>query len=277
MRNPGRKLLIWLAIAVLGWVAIAASFDASRRLDEDWTVAVLGVTGVILFPVGLVYMAWALALLRGQTKLRHGHRLLARWHVEAEEWQQFIAFDRIRAGSGSGLANDYRPEKQDHTRGVEVLIGETGLAIGDLYQVLRRGGLPALHGCYWLPAPADPQCLEFHVVYPRRAGPGTRLCVRVPIAASAHGAARQVFDHFEPMLRPRESIALRNPHRTMAVASTIAVAGGVASIWGFSTGNAANGAGIVALTTGVICVIVAVTAGAIAVVTLISSRRRAQR
>ena len=132
MRNPGRKLLIWLALAARGWAAIAQSFAASRRLDEDWLVVALGISGAILIPFGMVYAVWALALLLGRSKLRRGHGLLGRWHLSDEEWPRFTRFDPIRAASGEGLANDFQPARQDSSRGIDVLIGETGVAIGGI-------------------------------------------------------------------------------------------------------------------------------------------------
>jgi hypothetical protein len=276
MRNPGRSLLTWLAVAILGSLAIYASFGSSRAIGEDWIVAALGVAGVIMVPLGVVYTMWALALLRGRSKLRGGHRLLARWHVSPEEWRRFIAFDRIRAASAPGLANDFRAARIDADRGVELLVGETGIAIGDYYQALRRGGLPGLHAFYWLPDPADPQCLEFHVVYPRRFGPGTRLCVRAPVAGSAHEAARRVQHHFDGLLRPMEPLALRNPALTIRISMTVALVFGLGAAWGILNGRA-SGDGIMALMTGVISAIIAVTALAFAATTMIMTRRKAGR
>lgn len=271
MRNPGRKLVIWLVLAALGWAAIAQSFAASRRLDEDWLVVALGIAGAVLIPFGTVYAVWALALLLGRSKLRRGHGELGRWHLSDEEWRRFTRFDPIRAASGEGLANDFHPVRQDSSRGIDVIIGETGVAIGDYYQALRRGGLPGLRALYWLPEPADPQCLEFHVIYPRRHGGGTPVCVRVPIASSAHGEARLAFDHFAPLLAPREPLALRNPARTIRIMLVIVLVSALGAAWGWA--GAAGDGSIAMLLVGVVSAIVGVTAMTVAVATWIMSRR----
>lgn len=272
MRNPERKMLIWLALAALGWAAIAQSFAGSRRLDEDWAVAALGIGGAILIPFGTVYAVWALMLWRGRSRLRGGHRLLGRWHLSEDEWRRFTRFDPIRATSGEGLANDFNPARQDSSRGIDVLIGETGVAIGDYYQVLRRGGIPGLRALYWLPEPADPQCLEFHVIYPRRHGGGAPVCVRVPIASSAHGEARLAFDHFAPLLAPREALALRNPARTIRIALVVVVVSALGAAWGIARGGGNDSSSIATLIAGVISAIVGLTALAIAIATWMVSR-----
>jgi hypothetical protein len=268
-------VLVWLALAALGWIAIAQSFAASRRADDDWLIVVLGVAGAILIPFGTVYSVWALLLWRGRSKLRSGDRLLGRWHLTEDEWRRFTRFDPIRAGSGDGLANDFNPARQDSSHGVDVVVGETGVAVGDYYQVLRRGGLPGLRAIYWLPEPADPQCLEFHVVYPRRHGGGTPICVRVPIASSAHGEARQAFDHFSPLLAPGEPLALRNPGRTIRIALAVVGIAAAGAAWGIAQGvGGSDGASVAALVGGVIAAIVALTALAVAIATGIMSRTK---
>lgn len=69
--------------------------------------------------------------------------------------------------------------------------------IDDSYHGLR--GL--LCGVNWLNAPADPECLELTVDYPRgRYGGTLRLTLRVPVPASARSAGIHAFEHYRALV-----------------------------------------------------------------------------
>jgi len=239
MRNPGTRALIWLALLAGGIFLLVLTFAADRRLDQSWTTYAMAIAGIMLIPFALVYSIWSLLLVLGRSRLSSGHRQLAEWHVSPDEWRRFCEFDRIRAGSGPGLGNDFNPNRQEASGGIDVRIGEKGLLVGDFYQVLRRGGLPGLRAVYWLPAPADPECLEFHILYPRKSGGGVPLCLRVPIARVAREDASRVYDHFEPLLRPRVPLVRRKPGLIISVSLAIALALCAPTAWAWS--RAANG------------------------------------
>lgn len=272
MRNSGRNLLMWLALAAIGCFALVQSLKLGQLADASWPIFLLGIAGAIIVPIASVLALWSLALLAGHSKLRRGQRLLARWHVSDAEWRRFLKFEALRSASHDGLGNDVDPAKEDSSRGIDVLFGETGVAVGKYYQVLRRGGIPGLHALYWLPEPADPQCLEFHVIYPRRYGVGTRLCVRVPIAGSAHGEARRVYDHFSPFLVPRPALALRNPGRTFRIATAIIIVSILSTAWALSAG-AGSGDSIAMLAALIVSPIVGLAALVIALATWMMTRR----
>ena len=274
MRNPGQKALLWLLVMAAGIVLLSQTFSPDRITNQGWPTYAMIFAGIMMTMFGLVYALWALILLVGRARLLAGHRRLGQWHVSADEWRRFVAFDAIRAGSAPNLANDFKPSRQNWDNGIDVIVGETSILVGDFYQPLRRGGLPGLLAIYWLPEPADPQCLEFHVFYPRRSGPGRRLCVRAPIARSAIEEARRVYDHFEPLLRPKPSIALRNPPLTIAICLALALVFAGIAAWGFS--RAGNGIqDDAAMFAAIIGTIIAPAALILALVTFLLSRRRA--
>jgi hypothetical protein len=223
MRDPARKALYWL-IALLAGIALIR-FGALRqeRIGEHMTALVPLALGFTLAPFGFVFLIQSLLATRGRARLLAGHRAIARWHVYPADWERFRELDARRAGEHHSLVNDLRIRKVTPRDGVEVIVGETSLLVDHSYHVLRPGGLPALSEVRWLDGP--PACLEFALVYPRgRYGGSLPLTLRVPVPASALGAAQLVFDHFEPRLRRRPALALRNPPRTYRVCAVMIAA-----------------------------------------------------
>jgi hypothetical protein len=109
-------------------------------------------------------------------------------------------------------------------------VGEKSALVDGSYHSLRPGGLPELRAVSWLEGP--PTCLEFALRYPRgRYGGTVPMTLRIPVAASARGAALRVFAHFERVTRRSPGLALRNPPRTYRICAALvagaAVTGGV--------------------------------------------------
>ena len=277
LRNPARKILLYLALVGAGILLIylgGARWDGSA---ESWFGFLLMLAGLLSVAFGAVYLVMALVYARGRAKLLAGRGLIARWHVAAGEWERFVTIDRLRRETDAGFANDFNAAKQASDRGVDVVVGRTGVAVGDYYQTLRRGGLPGLVALYWLPPPADPQCLEFHARYPRgRYGGSVPICIRFPIARGAEADARRVYDHFEPLLRPREAIALRNPALTIRIALAVALAGAIAAGLGFASAGSGGEVNVTATIAAVIGGILVLPALAVALATFVLSRRRSR-
>ena len=275
LRNPARKILLYLALlgAGIGLIYLgAARWDGS---GESWFGFVLMLAGLLSVAFGAVYQVMALLYARGRAKLLAGRGRIARWHVPAGQWERFVTIDRLRRETDSAFANDFNAGKQASGRGVDIHVGRTGVAIGDYYQTLRRGGLPGLVALYWLPPPADPQCLEFHARYPRgRSGGSVPVCIRVPIARGAEADARRVYDHFEPLLRPREAIALRNPALTVRIALAVALAGAVAAAWGVANLRSGGELNVTATIAALVGGILVLPALVMALATFLLSRRR---
>jgi hypothetical protein len=242
MRNPARKALYCLAALLAGVALIRFGALRMERSGEDMTAAAALAAGFTLAPFGLVFLIQALFAMRGRALLLAGHRMIARWHVYPAEWEQFRALDGRRAAVHGSLVNDLWIRRASPSDGVEVIVGETSLIVDGSYHVLRPGGLPELRQVGWLEGP--PTCLEFGLLYPRGRYGGTMpMTLRVPVPPGARGAAQRVVDHFEPLLRRRPPLALRNPRRTYRVCAIAFAAAAVMGAAGYALARArADGA-----------------------------------
>lgn len=240
MRNPGRKALYCLAALLVGAALIWFGALRHQRIGEDWISIVPVFVGFALAPFGFVFLIQALFAMRGRARLMAGHRVIARWHVYPAEWEQFRKLDGRRAADHFSLGNDLWIRKRTPTDGVQVIVGETSLLIDHSYHVLRPGGLPELREVRWLDGP--PTCLEFALLYPRgRYGGTLPMTLRVPVPPSARADARRVFAYFEPRLRRKPGLALRNPRRTYWVCAILLAAAAVAGPMGYALASSANG------------------------------------
>lgn len=212
MRNPRRKVGYGLALALVGGgAALAATFSA------DWIGAVPSAVitsfGGICAIFGLFGVLMTAFAAIGHARLMSGRGVIERWHVTPDEWDRFRAFDAIRAAQGPTLLNELKIQKCTPKDGVDVIVGRTQLIVDGSYHTLRFRGLPELRGVGWLNAPADPECLEFALLYPGgRYGGARLLSLRVPVPPSAREAGVRVYHHFHssiPKLRP--GLAYRRP------------------------------------------------------------------
>ena len=267
MRNPSRKIVIYLLLVLLGIALANYGISAEKRIGEAWTSTGFTVAGVTIVPFALLLLIRALFNTRGRAKLLAGQDVLARWHLSADEWERFKAFDRARDGEDRRLVNDLRSDDARQHGGVDVIVGKKSALIGDSYHVLRKGGIPGLTAIYWLPAPVDPECLEFGIVYPRhRTGP-LYLAFRFPFPVAARTDARRVYDHFEPLLRPKPALAFRDSKLTIKIALMVALAAGAAAAWGFWRAKTGHSDEVAALVAAVVGSIVAPAALLVALLT----------
>lgn len=212
MRSPRRTVGYSLAVALLGGAAaLAAAFSADWIGDVP--SAVITSFGGICAIFGLFGVLMSVFAAIGHARLMSGRGVIARWHVTPDEWDRFRAFDAIRAAQGPTLLNELRIREHTPKEGVDVIVGRTQLIVDGSYHTLRFRGLPELRAVGWLNAPADPECLEFALLYPGGRYGGAKLfSLRVPVAPSAREAGVRVYHHFRsslPKLRP--GLAYRRP------------------------------------------------------------------
>ncbi len=212
MRNPRRKVGYSLAVAVLGGgAALAAAFSADWI--GDGPSAVITSFGGICAIFGLFGVLMTVFAAIGHARLMSGRGVIERWHITPDEWDRFRAFDAIRAAQAPTLVNELKIQKSTPKQGVDVIVGRTQLIVDGSYHTLRFRGLPELRAVGWLNAPADPECLEFALLYPGgRYGGARMLSLRVPVAPAAREAGVRVYHHFKssiPELRP--GLAYRRP------------------------------------------------------------------
>ncbi len=212
MRNPRRKVGQWLALGLVGGgVALAAALSADW-IGELPSILIASIGGACAM-FGLVGGLMSVFAAIGHARLVSGRGVIARWHVAPGEWDRFRAFDAIRAAQDPTLVNELRIRTCTPKEGVDVIVGRTQLIVDGSYHTLRFRGLPELRAVGWLNAPADPECLEFALLYPGgRYGGAKRLSLRVPVPPSAREAGVRVFYHFQsavPQFRP--GLAYRRP------------------------------------------------------------------
>ena len=166
MRNPLSKTVICLGLTITGVVSV---LFCSSRYEQLGNVAstIFGVLGISLAIIPVMIAIWSSMAAVGYARLCAGKGLIARWHITAEQWDRFRAFDAIRAAQDLALRNDLHIRRLTPPAGVDVLVGRRLLIVDGSYHSLRRLGNPSLRHVYWLPAPADPECLEFAVEYAR--------------------------------------------------------------------------------------------------------------
>jgi hypothetical protein len=237
MRNAARKALYCLLAVLAGTGLIGLGAAREARIGEDWSAIVPVFAGLTVAPFAFLLLIQALFAVRGQARLRAGHREIARWHVHPGEWEQFRKLDARRAAEDPSLVNDLSIRKAIPSRGVEVIAGETSLLVDGSYHGLRPGGLPELRDVSWLEGP--PTCLEFSLLYPRgRYGGTLPLTLRVPVPPGALGAAQRVVDHYAPRVRRKPGLALRNPRRTYRVCAVLFVAAAAMATAGYAVARA---------------------------------------
>lgn len=248
MRNPARKIWLWLGVMLVGIVMCVSAVEMFDQSGGDWRWGAAGIIGLTLAPIGLVQMIFALLHARGMANLRAGANVLARWSMTPDEWEKFRTFDRIRAGSGPNLGNDLTYDKSRPSQPVEIIVGRKSALIGDSYHVLHKWGIPGMYAIYWLPAPADPECLEFHISYPRSRAAPLLMTLRFPVPVRYRNEGVKVLEHFEALM-PKQGIALRRPAATIRVCLAIAAAGAGAFAWSLWRQTHGGGQEIVPLLT----------------------------
>ena len=240
MRNPGRKIWLFLALMLSGVGLCALAIQQVDRSPINLRVAVVGAIGLTLALIGLTQMMFALLHTRGRAKLLAGENVLTRWAVTPDEWEKFRVFDRIRAATPGTFGNDLSYDDEPPSQSVEIIVGRKSALIGDSYHVIRRGGIPITYALYWLPAPADPECLEFHIFYLRHRALSVRKTLRFPVPLRFRAEGIKVFEHFAPLMPRGPGIAVRRPALTIGVA--LAVAAVSASLFAWGAARIADGA-----------------------------------
>ncbi|HEX8214463.1 MAG TPA: hypothetical protein VF582_03210 [Allosphingosinicella sp.] len=235
MRNPARKALYCLLALAAGVALVRLGVTHELRVGEHWTSIVPLLIGFAVAPFALFMLIQALFAARGQALLLTGHKVIANWHVHPAEWEQFRKLDACRSAEHVSFANELWIRGAAPAEGVGVIVGEKSLLVDGSYHVLRPGGLPDLREVRWLAGP--PTCLEFAIQYPRRSGGPHPLTVRIPVPAAARGLGQRIIDHFEPRLRRKPPLALRNSQHTYRVCAVLLAAAIAAGAAGYVLGS----------------------------------------
>jgi hypothetical protein len=231
MNNQPRLAAYSVALGMISVAGVIARPHLSARFGDvgDVAGAFMGGVAILSFIVfGMALLSWL-----GSVRLRRGKGVIACWRVSAAEWDRFRAFDAQRSAEHPALINELIPRPVTPPEGVDVLFGKRQAMVDGSYHSLS--GIPHVAAVSWLSAPADPECLEFSLVYPAgRFGGIRRFSLRVPVPAVAREDGMRVFWRYRVEApQPRSGLVFRRPRAVfgtcIAVALTAAAIGGAAA------------------------------------------------
>ena len=198
MAAPRRWRNIAAALAAAGLAAAVVGV-----VTPPAVLSVDGKIGAVVFGLlaALMCGVWASvkhAEVRTRDKLARGEDVIARWRVDADTWQRFVALEtKLRARPDAPTPEFRIPETSD-PRDRDVVVGRGAVQVGDeLYDTPERG-TPEIVWAHLnderLKLAFVELCLLFH---PTQVGqsPEYRL-LRFPIADGSLAAARTAVAHF---------------------------------------------------------------------------------
>ncbi len=165
----------------------------------------VGVRFVVIFfgALGMAFGFW-LALfghqdVRAKQALARGEDIIARWRVEPEDWQRFVASDPQWSSHANGRLNEFSPSEAAKPNGVEVIVGKAAVQIDESIHRLPLRSIPEitearLHD-------GTPPVIElqlYHPPYGTRFGlrPPRYTALRFPVGQGALAGAQQAVAHF---------------------------------------------------------------------------------
>ena len=197
MRDPHRWRTIGLwclglgALSLVAWLWVGADHVGVRV-----ALFVFGAMGVAFGGIVALYRHQDV---RAKEALARGEDIIARWRVEAEDWQRFVALDPQWSSHAQGRLNEFSPSEAVESNGVEVIVGKAAVQIGESIHRVSLRTTPEitearLHD-------GTPPVIELHLYHPAygtRFGmrPARYTALRFPVGQEALTDARQVVAHF---------------------------------------------------------------------------------
>ncbi len=197
MRDPHR----WRTIGLWG-LGLGALSLALLPLGYDQGVGVrfalmwVGAMGVMF---GGFLALFQHQYVRAKQALARGEDIIARWRVEADDWQRFLASDPQWSSHANGRLNEFSPSEAAEPNGVEVIVGKVGVQIGDSVHRLPLRSTPEITEARLHDGtPPVIELLLYHPPYATRFGmrPPQYTALRFPVGQGALADARQVVAHF---------------------------------------------------------------------------------
>ncbi len=143
MRNPhrGRTIALWGlglgALSLIAWLWLGAGDSGGVGV----ALLFFGFAGVIF---GGMVAFFQHQNVRATQALARGEDIIARWRVEAEDWQRFVAQDPQWSSHAQGRLNEFSPSETVEPDGVEVIVGKAGVQIGDSIHRLPLRSTPEI-------------------------------------------------------------------------------------------------------------------------------------
>lgn len=208
--NPAlaRNLAGLLLLCALAAATIAFQMpDAGRGLSLQ---AVLGISGILVAPVALVFTLIKAVDAWQMRRLQQGKDVIARWRVCTADWQTFVQHEDQLDQQPDRRPNLLSYRQLDAGNGVEVIVGNSAVVIGGEFHALRKRGFANLYGPHWLPG--SPACLQFDLTTLVSGNTHImRWVLRLPVAGGAEDQAARVITHYKPATAAQIA---RNPMRS---------------------------------------------------------------
>ncbi len=198
MPRPHRARTVALAFAAGGIAASIAPFVLPAAVAGDNARGILFVAGVMALLFGGGTALFRHRDSRAMDALARGEGILARWRVDPATWRAFVE----HVGKLGPLYDAFSPGDSVPDRGVEVIVGENAVQVGDGIVALPRHGTPEvthaeLHASDegWRPS-----YIELGLYYPGggtgASGSAVRTVLRLPVVPEALGDAQRVVAYY---------------------------------------------------------------------------------
>ncbi len=197
MRDPHRYRTIGLWCLGLGALSLAWLWVGAGHST--------GVRAALIFvgAVGVVFGGWIALFghqdVRAKQALARGEDIIARWRVETEDWQRFVASDPLWSSHANGRLNEFIPSGAAEPNGVEVIVGKAAVQIGEsIHRVPLRSTPEITEARLHDGTPPVIELLLYYPAYATRFGmrPPRYTALRFPVGQGALSNARQVVAHF---------------------------------------------------------------------------------
>ena len=201
MARPHRARTIALAFTAGGIVAAIAPWVLPAAVAGDTARGVLFVSGVM----ALLFGGWAAYFrhrdVRALEGLTRGEEIIARWRVDPVTWRAFVK----DVGKLGPLYETVSPGDSVPDGGIEVIVGENAVQVGDGIVALPRHSTPEVTGAALHTSEVSwrPSFVELGLYYPGGGSgasgvprAGVRTVLRFPVAPDALADAQRVVAHY---------------------------------------------------------------------------------
>ena len=197
MRHPNRWRTIGLCYLGVGVLSFALLWLGRPHGEGVWSALFFfGATGVLF---GGMLAFFQHQYVRAKQALARGEDIIARWRVEADDWQRFVASDPQWSSHANGRFNEFIPSEAGEANGVEVIVAKAAVQIGDSFHRLPLRSTPEITEARLHDGtPPIIELLLYYPAYATRFGmrPPRYTALRFPVGQGALADARQVVAHF---------------------------------------------------------------------------------
>ena len=197
MRHPHRARTVALWFVGLGAISLAAWFWVGT--EHVGVRVALFVFGTMALAFGGLFALFGHQDARAKEALARGEDIIARWRVEADDWQRFVASEPQWSSHAQGRPNEFRPSEAVESDGVELIVGKAAVQIGESIHRVSLRSIPEitearLHD-------GTPPIIELLLYYPPYATrfgmrPPRYTALRFPVGQGSMADARRAMAHF---------------------------------------------------------------------------------